>query len=73
MRSLPSAVLVSQRRVASGASQTVSKATLDGQAHATKIVLLDIRLAILPIVNESQVIVVAQAQLNSVLDAKRLG
>ena len=73
MRFLQFAVLASQRRVASGASQTVSRATLDGQAHATRIVPLDIRLAILPIVSASRVTDVAQAQLNSVLDARRLG
>ena len=73
MRFLQSAVLVSQRKVAFGALQTVSRATLAGQAHATRIVPLDIRLAILPIVSASRVTDGAQVQLNSVLDARRSG
>ena len=73
MRFLLSAVLVSQRRVAFGALQTVSRAILAGQALATRIVPPDIRLAILPIVSASRVTDVAQAQPNSVLDARRLG
>ena len=73
MRSHQSAVLASQRREVSGALQTVSKATLDGQAHATRIVPLDIRPAISPIVSANRVTDVVQAQLNSVLDARRSG
>ena len=71
MRFLQYAVLVSLRKVAYGALQTVRRATLAGQAHATKIVPLDIRLATLPIVSANRVTDVAQAQPNSVLDARR--
>ena len=73
MRFLQFAVLVSLRAVDSGAFQTVRKATLAGQALATRIVPLDTRLAILRIVSASRVTDVAQAQLNSVQDAGRLG
>ena len=71
MRSLQSAVLASLRKVAFGALQTVKRDTLAGQAPATRIVLLGIRLATLPIVNASQVTDVALEQLNSALDARR--
>ena len=71
MRFLQYAVLVSLRKVASGALQTVRRATLAGQAHATKIVPLDIRLATLPIVSANRVTDAAQAQPNRVLDARR--
>ena len=71
MRFLQSAVLVSQRKVAFGALQTVSRVTLAGQAHATRIVPRDIRLAILLIVSASRVTDGAQVQLSSVLVARR--